>query len=151
MYVYVLVYSFVSCVFICLLGAKVGKKRLLGKKTYEKLLKKAPLWADFVIFAAKNIIIRVMTTFALNNLWRYLQGLMLTQSEREWLVGKLSEPVNSEEKDKVVTETKKQRKVRPLSPEVEFLSNLHLKEFTQEELDEDPLLAAIVEDRRLRK
>ena len=34
-----------------------------------------------------------MTTFALNNLWRYLQGLMLTQSEREWLVGKLSEPV----------------------------------------------------------
>ncbi|MCR5038807.1 MAG: hypothetical protein K6A94_05670 [Bacteroidales bacterium] len=34
-----------------------------------------------------------MTTFALNNLWAYLQGLMLSQSEREWLVGKLSEPV----------------------------------------------------------
>ena len=33
-----------------------------------------------------------MTTFALNNLWTYLQGLMLSQSEREWLVGKLSEP-----------------------------------------------------------
>lgn len=33
-----------------------------------------------------------MTSFALNNLWTYLQGLMLSQSEREWLVGKLSEP-----------------------------------------------------------
>lgn len=34
-----------------------------------------------------------MTTFALNNLWTYLQGLMLSQSDREWLVEKLSEPV----------------------------------------------------------
>jgi hypothetical protein len=34
-----------------------------------------------------------MTTFALNNLWTYLQGLMLSQSEREWLAGKLSESV----------------------------------------------------------
>ena len=36
-----------------------------------------------------------MTTFALNNLWAYLQGLMLSQSDREWLVGKLSEPVEN--------------------------------------------------------
>lgn len=36
-----------------------------------------------------------MTTFALNNLWSYLQGLMLSQSEREWLAGKLSEPVEN--------------------------------------------------------
>ena len=34
-----------------------------------------------------------MTTFALNNLWTYLQGLMLSKSDREWLVGKLSEPI----------------------------------------------------------
>ena len=34
-----------------------------------------------------------MTTFALNNLWSYLQGLMLSQSDREWLVSKLSEPI----------------------------------------------------------
>ena len=27
-----------------------------------------------------------MTTFALNNLWTYLQGLSLSQSDREWLV-----------------------------------------------------------------
>ena len=26
-----------------------------------------------------------MTTFALNNLWAYLQGLSLSQSDREWL------------------------------------------------------------------
>ncbi len=26
-----------------------------------------------------------MTTFALNNLWTYLQGLSLSQSDREWL------------------------------------------------------------------
>lgn len=89
-----------------------------------------------------------MTTFALNNLWAYLQGLMLTQSEREWLVGKLSEPVKSEEKEEVVTETKKQRKIRPLSPDIEFLSNMHLKEFTQEELDADPRLSAIMNDGR---
>lgn len=36
-----------------------------------------------------------MTTFALNNLWTYLQGLMLSQSDREWLVGKLSEPIEN--------------------------------------------------------
>ena len=30
-----------------------------------------------------------MTTFALNNLWTYLKGLSLSQSEREWLANKL--------------------------------------------------------------
>lgn len=33
-----------------------------------------------------------MTTFALNNLWTYLQGLSLSQSDREWLVKKLIMP-----------------------------------------------------------
>ncbi|MBQ6065146.1 MAG: hypothetical protein IJK42_02665 [Prevotella sp.] len=33
-----------------------------------------------------------MTTFALNNLWNYLQGLSLSQSDREWLAGKLIMP-----------------------------------------------------------
>ena len=46
---------------------------------------------------------------------------------------------------------KKRRKAVPMTPEVAMLSNLNLREFTQEELDADPLLAAIVEDRRLRK
>jgi len=33
-----------------------------------------------------------MTTFALNNLWTYLQGLSLSQSDREWLADKLNMP-----------------------------------------------------------
>ena len=32
-----------------------------------------------------------MTTFALNNLWTYLQGLSLSQKDREWLASKLIE------------------------------------------------------------
>ena len=33
-----------------------------------------------------------MTTFALNNLWTYLQGLSLSQNDREWLANKLIMP-----------------------------------------------------------
>ena len=33
-----------------------------------------------------------MTTFALNNLWKYLQGLSLSQSDKEWLANKLVMP-----------------------------------------------------------
>ena len=36
-----------------------------------------------------------MTTVALNNLWTYLKGLSLTQSEREWLANKLIMPKDS--------------------------------------------------------
>lgn len=32
-----------------------------------------------------------MTTFALNNLWTYIEGLSLKQKDREWLAGKLLE------------------------------------------------------------
>jgi len=33
-----------------------------------------------------------MTTFALNNLWAYLQRLSLSDSDREWLANKLMMP-----------------------------------------------------------
>ena len=33
-----------------------------------------------------------MTSFALNNLWAYLQGLSLSQNDREWLANKLIMP-----------------------------------------------------------
>ena len=33
-----------------------------------------------------------MSTVALNNLWSYLQGLSLSQSDREWLASRLMEP-----------------------------------------------------------
>ena len=36
-----------------------------------------------------------MTTIALNNLWTYLQGLSLSQSEREWLAEHLIESVET--------------------------------------------------------
>ena len=35
-----------------------------------------------------------MTTFALNNLWTYIEGLSLKQKDREWLAGKLLEPTH---------------------------------------------------------
>lgn len=38
-----------------------------------------------------------MTAYALNNLWTYLQGLSLSQSDREWLAGKLVMPKNKTE------------------------------------------------------
>ena len=38
-----------------------------------------------------------MTTFALNNLWAYLQGLSLSQSDREWLANKLIMPAKTHE------------------------------------------------------
>ena len=33
-----------------------------------------------------------MTTFALNNLWTYIEGLSLKKKEREWRASKLIEP-----------------------------------------------------------
>lgn len=39
-----------------------------------------------------------MTTAALNNLWTYLQGLSLSQKDRNWLAGKLIEPTADDAK-----------------------------------------------------
>ena len=47
-----------------------------------------------VILCAIGKIKVVMTTIALDNLWRYLQGLALTEKDRQWLVGKLQEPTH---------------------------------------------------------
>ena len=46
----------------------------------------------FLNFAAESINTWLMTTFALNNLWAYLQGLSLSQNDREWLANKLIMP-----------------------------------------------------------
>ena len=43
----------------------------------------------FLKFAAESLKNWVMTSFALNNLWAYLQGLSLSQADREWLANKL--------------------------------------------------------------
>lgn len=93
-----------------------------------------------------------MTATALNNLWSHLQGLTLAPSDREWLANKLIESVKAAKvEEESLATTKTRRKYRPLSPDVELLGNLNLGEFTEEELATDPLLAAIVEDRRMRK
>jgi hypothetical protein len=46
----------------------------------------------FLILQRKHFNNWLMTTFALNNLWAYLQGLSLSQSDREWLAKKLIMP-----------------------------------------------------------
>ena len=51
-----------------------------------------------------------MTSFALNNLWAYLQGLSLSQSDREWLANKLIMP-----KEKTEDLSAEERKARFLS------------------------------------
>ena len=57
------------------------------------LPKALAVWRKSAIFAAgKQKTNKIMTTFALNNLWTYLQGLSLSQSEREWLANKLVMP-----------------------------------------------------------
>lgn len=50
-----------------------------------------------------------MTTFALDNLWNYLQGLSLSQSDREWLAHKLIMPTekNGAKKDNLTAEERK--------------------------------------------
>ena len=40
-----------------------------------------------------------MTSVALNNLWTYLQGLSLSQKDRNWLAGKLAMPANDAKKE----------------------------------------------------
>ena len=83
-----------------------------------------------------------MTTFALNNLWRYIQGLMLTQSEREWLVGKLLEPVEKASAEAKEDTTKKPYEVIPVSPEIKKW--IGCASFTEEEMENDPRLKAIL-------
>lgn len=39
-----------------------------------------------------------MTSFALNNLWTYIEGLSLKRKDREWLANKLLEPVEDDKK-----------------------------------------------------
>lgn len=47
-----------------------------------------------------------MTTLALNNLWTYLQGLALAQSDKEWLANRLILSANT------ATATSEERKAR---------------------------------------
>ena len=46
-----------------------------------------------------------MTAFALNNLWTYLKGLSLSQTDREWMASKLIMP-----KEKTIELSAEERK-----------------------------------------
>ena len=81
-----------------------------------------------------------MTTFALNNLWSYLQGLTLGRSDREWLASKLLEPTKEEQAPLKTSE--KSYKVMPVSPDIKKWSGC--ASFTEEEIDNDPRLKAIL-------
>jgi len=56
-----------------------------------------------------------MTTFALNNLWTYLQGLALSQNDREWLASKLMMPTEKATTAMTKEATVEERKAQFLS------------------------------------
>lgn len=74
-----------------------------------------------------------MTTFALNNLWSYLQGLSLGKADREWLAGKLLEPSMDDVKTKQQQEFVKESLTRALN-EVETAKREGRKLKTLDEL-----------------
>lgn len=73
-----------------------------------------------------------MTTFALNNLWTYIEGLSLKQKDREWLASKLLE---SKADDTKTTQQKayvKETLTRALN-EVKAAKRGEVKMMTEEE------------------
>lgn len=78
-----------------------------------------------------------MSMMELNNLWAYIQGLGLVQSDREWLASKLVEPTEKEEGT-----PERPYKVIPVSPEIERWSNC--ASFTANELENDPRLKTLL-------
>lgn len=84
-----------------------------------------------------------MTTFALNNLWTYIEGLSLKKKEREWLASKLIEPKANDAKTarqkayvkETLTRALKEveaakREGRELQTVDEFLKELRMEEET---------------------
>lgn len=56
-----------------------------------------------------------MTTVALNNLWTYINGLSLKQKDRQWLAGKLLEPIEEDAKTKRQQEFVKESLTRAIN------------------------------------
>ena len=76
--------------------------------------------------------VRIMTTFALNNLWTYIEGLSLKQKEREWLAGKLLEPKADDAKTAKQKAYVKETLTRALN-EVKAAKRGEVKMMTEEE------------------
>ena len=73
-----------------------------------------------------------MTTFALNNLWTYIEGLSLKQKDREWLAGKLLEPKADDAKTAKQKAYVKETLTRALN-EVKAAKRGEVKMMTEEE------------------
>ena len=71
------------------LSAKKGRAGVRHLRAQGFFLKKLAIFKILSYLCSGKISNRLMTTFALNNLWAYLQGLSLSQSDREWLANKL--------------------------------------------------------------
>ena len=76
-----------------------------------------------------------MTAIALNNLWSYIQGMSLKKKDREWLAGKLLEPVD-DAKTAWQKAYVKESLYRALD-EVERAKRGEIKMMTEEEFLED--------------
>lgn len=88
-----------------------------------------------VILHAETKYNRSMTAGQLNNLWSYIQGMSLKKKDREWLAGKLIEPVDD-------TKTEQQKAFVKESlyralDEVERAKRGEIKMMTEEEFLED--------------
>ena len=64
-----------------------------------------------------------MTSSALNNLWTYLQGLSLSQSDREWLAEHLVEPEEIEHAKERKKDEELVRELRSLHYEGEMTAD----------------------------
>lgn len=73
-----------------------------------------------------------MTTFALNNLWSYIEGLSLSTKDRKWLANKLIEPVADDQKTAKQKAYVKETLYRALD-EVERAKRGEVKMQTEEE------------------
>ena len=58
----------------------------------RKNAKEKAIFMKILYLCSRKQYFLVMTTFALNNLWTYLQGLSLSKKDREWLANKLIMP-----------------------------------------------------------
>lgn len=106
----------------------------ITKKSFLEVEKK------ICIFAANILYIKIMTTFALNNLWTYIQGLSLTSRDRDWLANKLINANANAKSENAIAKNKESI----LSPEIEFLGSLNIVEPSKEMIDNDPKLAEIL-------
>ena len=75
-----------------LFGIKISQERFGSLEISSCVPAVASGRAERVSLQRKHFNNWLMTTFALNNLWAYLQGLSLSQSDREWLAKKLIMP-----------------------------------------------------------